>query len=173
MKKTPIVLYLLFLILSSCLSDKKNETKQNYLRWIGDIEQNDQLDELDFKICNGEDKILQYFNLGKGPLYLGEKSTILNTFKSKYKPIKEKDQNGLVRIRFIINCEGKAGRFRILQSDYSYQEIEFDKRISTQLMDLTKGIQNWKILYKNEVPVDYYMYLIFKIKNGQLSEILP
>jgi hypothetical protein len=67
-------------------------------------------------------KILQYFNLGKGPVYSGEKSKILNTFKSKYQPITDKNQNGLIRIRFIVNCEGKAGRFRVLQSDYNYQE---------------------------------------------------
>ena len=84
-----------------------------------------------------------------------------------------KNQNGLIRIRFIVNCEGKAGRFRVLQSDYSYKEKEFNKEIVSQLLSITKQINNWEVLYKQENAVDYYMYLIFKITDGQLTEILP
>jgi hypothetical protein len=173
MNKTRIIILFLFSILLSCKSEKKNEEKQEYSRWVGDIEQNDKIDELDFKVCNGDNKIFQYFNLSKGPVYKGEKSTILNTFNSKFRPLTNKEQNGLIRIRFIVNCEGKTGRFRVLQSNYNYQKFEFDKRIVTQLVDITKGIKNWEIQYRNELPIDYYMYLIFKITNGQLTEILP
>ncbi|MDT0651302.1 hypothetical protein [Autumnicola edwardsiae] len=172
MKKFLIAIILLSGFLS-CQSEKKVDEKPDYLRWVGDIEQNDQIDESDFKICNGDDYILQYFNLGEGPVYGGEKSSLLNTFKSKYKPLSNKDQNGFIRVRFIVNCEGKTGRFRVLQSDYNYQEIEFDERIVTQLVDITKEIENWQILYRSDIPVDYYMYLIFKISEGQLTEILP
>ncbi|WP_378184802.1 hypothetical protein ACE939_08415 [Aquimarina sp. W85] len=173
MKKSFLVIISFFSILCSCQTEKKVNEKQEYLRWVGDIEQNDQIDELNFKVCNGDDKTFQYFNLGKGPDYSGEKSKILNAFKSKYQPISDNNQNGLIRIRFIVNCEGIAGRFRVLQSDYNYQEIEFDKRIISQLLDITKGIENWKIQYRKEMPIDYYMYLIFKITDGQLKEIIP
>ena len=173
MKKSILKLTVLFSILCSCQTEKKASEKDEYLRWVGDIEQNDQIDETEFKVCNGDDKILQYFNLGEGPVYTGEKSKILNSFKSKYQPISDKNQNGLIRIRFIVNCEGKAGRFRVLQSDYDYQEKEFDKEIISQLLNITKGIENWKVFKRNEVPVDYYIYLIFKITDGQLTEILP
>ena|SRR5688572_25018356 len=173
MKKIIILTTVLFSLLWSCQTEKKANEKQEYLRWVGDIEKNEQIDELEFKVCNGDDKILQYFNLGKGPVYSGEKSKILNTFKSKYQPITDKNQNGLIRIRFIVNCEGKAGRFRVLQSDYNYQEKNFNKEIVSQLLNITKEIENWEVFKRNEVPVDYYMYLIFKITDGQLTEILP
>lgn len=173
MKKSISAIILLFSILWSCKKDHKNYEEHKYLRWVGDIEQNDQIDKLDFNICNGGGKILQYFNLGEGPVYNGEKSRILNTFKSRYQAISDQNQNGLIRIRFIVNCNGKAGRFRVLQSDYEYQEKEFDEEIVSQLLGITKQINNWKILYEEENPVDYYMYLIFKITDGQLTEILP
>ncbi|WP_025743856.1 hypothetical protein [Aquimarina pacifica] len=174
MKKNFILLsILLFSILWSCQTEKKVPEKQEYLRWVGDIEQNDKVDTSDFKICNGDDNILQYFNLGKGPVYKDEKLKILHTFNSKYKSTRGSNENGLIRIRFIVNCEGKTGRFRVLQSDYNYQEKEFDKEIITQLLSITKEIEQWEVLYKNETPVDYYMYLIFKISDGQLTEILP
>jgi hypothetical protein len=60
-----------------------------------------------------------------------------------------------------------------LQSDYNYQEKNFNKEIVSQLLNITKEIENWEAFKRNEVPVDYYMYLIFKITDGQLTEILP
>lgn len=173
MKKIIILSTVIFSLLWSCQTEKKADEKQEYLRWVGDIEKNEQIDELEFKVCNEDDKVLQYFNLGEGPTYSGEKSKILNTFKSKYQPITDKNQNGLIRIRFIVNCEGKAGRFRVLQSDYDYQEKNFYKEIVSQLLNITKEIENWEVFKRNEVRVDYYMYLIFKITDGQLTEILP
>lgn len=61
----------------------------------------------------------------------------------------------------------------MLQSDKDFEEIEFDNRITSQLLEITKGIENWEVLDINDVSADYYMYLIFKINNGQLTEILP
>ena len=168
-----ISILFLTLFLFSCKTEKQTQKTKKYLRWVGDIEKDTLTDNPNFKVCNGDDQILQYFNLGEGPVYNGEKSTIINTFKSNYKPITDKDQNGLIRIRFVVNCEGNADRFRILQSDYNYREIQFDKKIVTQLTNIAIGIENWQILYRDEVPVDYYMYLIFKITNGEITEILP
>jgi hypothetical protein len=94
-------------------------------------------------------------------------------FKSSYKPVEGKDQNGFIRIRFIVNCKGEAGRFRIIQSNLNFQNTEFDTKITTQLLDITRGINQWEILKRNGTPIDYYMYLILKIDNGEISEILP
>jgi len=169
MKKTLTILSSLIFVLSTCQTTEKKD----YLRWVGDIEQNNEIDNPNFKVCKGDESILQYFNTGEGPKYPGEKSRILNTFKAKYKPVADHTQNGYIRIRFVVNCEGNAGRFRILQSDYDYKEIQFDKNIVGQLLEITKEIENWEILYYNEIPVDYYLYLIFKINDGQLTEIVP
>ncbi len=173
MRKSLLNISILLSMLYSCQTEKKTGEKGDYLRWVGDIEQNDQIDPPDFKICNGDDNIFQYFNMGEGPVYPGEKSKIVHTFHSKYNPITGNNENGFIRIRFVVNCEGTAGRFRVLQSDDTYQETEFDQAIVSQLLNITKGIENWEVLKINETVVDYYMYLIFKIADGQLIEILP
>ncbi len=169
MKKTLTIISSLIFVLASCQTKEKKE----YLRWVGDIEQNNEIDNPNFKVCKGDEKILQYFNTGEGPKYFGEKSRILNTFNEKYKPVTDHTQNGYIRIRFVVNCEGNAGRFRVLQSDYEYNEIQFNKSIVDQLLKITKEIENWEILYINGIPVDYYLYLIFKINDGQITEFLP
>lgn len=172
MNKIPITLFSILLIIS-CHTDKKTKNTNEYPRWVGDIEQDSLKDGAAFETCNGDDKIFQYFNSGEGPKYAGEKSSILAKFDTEYKPVIGKDQNGLIRIRFVVNCKGKAGRFRILQSDFDYNEIEFDKEIVSQLLDITKNIEIWETTQIDGKTLDYYFYLIFKIKDGQIEEILP
>ncbi|WP_236002807.1 hypothetical protein [Luteirhabdus pelagi] len=173
MKKPFFTILLLVSMLSGCQTDKKEDKNPKYLRWVGDIVQNEQTDASGFRICNGEENVLQYFNLGEGPVYHGEKKSIVRRFKSQFTPIPDDKEDGLIRIRFLVNCEGMAGRFRVLQSDYQYQEKEFDSEIVSQLLSTTTSIEQWEVLYRNNIPVDYYMYLIFKISDGQLTEILP
>jgi len=171
-KKIILIPIIIFFI--SCKSDKRTNNEKEYLRHVGDIKHDSLADNTNFKICNGDDYVFQYFNLGDGPVYAGEKPSLIKTFKTKYKPVLGGNQNGLIRIRFIVNCEGHAGRFRDLQSDSNFNETEFDDKIVSQLMEITEGIEAWKILYSDDnKPVDYYYYLIFKITNGQISEILP
>jgi len=160
-------------IISLTACHEGNAQKEKMKRWVGDISYNQEQDNHNFVICNGKENILQYFNLGNGPSYLGGKPELVKRYKSQYSPVKGHEQNGFIRIRFIVNCEGKAGRFRMIQSDRDYQEMSFDDKITTQLMDITKKIEEWLVMYRKDDSVDYYMYLIFKIKDGEILEILP
>jgi len=150
MKKTLILI--LSILIIGCIIEKGSNNKAEYLRWVGDIEHDPSKDNRGFAICNGEDKVLQYFNLMDEPIY---------------------KQNGLIRIRFIVNCKGQAGRFRVLQSDLNFKETEFDKKVVSQLSEITEGIERWVILQRDSQPVDYYYYLVFKIIDGRITEILP
>lgn len=175
MKKTLTLIHLIIIIIfASCESDIEVNHEKEYLRHVGDIEHDSSTDNINFRICNGEDKIKQYFNLAEGPVYVGEKPSLSRAFKTNYKPVLGQKQNGLIRIRFIVNCKGQADRFRVLQADSNYNETEFDNKVVSQLMEITKGIEEWVILYNDDKqPVDYYNYLIFRITDGQITEILP
>lgn len=166
-------LFLVLLIFTFSCQSYRDIDQPKYLRWVGDIEYNDKLDNSNFKICNGEENVLQYFSTAEGPIYLGEKSALLEKFNSKYSQKYDISQNGLIRIRFIVNCEGKADRFRLIQSNFDYQDFEFNTKITLQLLDITSSIEKWEVLYQDNIAVDYYKYLIFKIKNGQIVDVLP
>lgn len=162
------------LLLGSCKTTQQVvQSNDTYTRWVGDIQPNAKLDDPDFTTCFGDTMIYQYFNFSDGPVYIGEKPTITEHYKANYTPVKGKNQYGLIRIRFVVNCEGKAGRFRALQSDEHYQPIEFDRKVLKKLVDITKQVESWEIIYHNNEPIDYYQYLIFKINDGELTEILP
>lgn len=167
--------YLLFLICILSCGQERNLSKNEYPpRHIGDIEFDEKLDNPDFELCKPE-KIIQYFSVGQGLLYEGEQIALEKEFAEKYNSEIVKKESGWIRIRFIVNCHGKTDRFRVLESDENYKEKEFDKSITSQLLQITKELKNWRGLYIQESKEgwDYYQYLIFKIKDGKIEKILP
>ncbi|MEM6805562.1 MAG: hypothetical protein AAF696_29465, partial [Bacteroidota bacterium] len=118
-------------------------------------------------------RVMQYFNNSKGLEYEGGKRMIEEAFEQNYDPEKASKESGLIRIRFIVNCEGKAGRFRIIGMNGDYEEKEFSENISQQLLSITKGLKGWKPKTFGSEVMDYYQYLIFKIENGHIIKILP
>lgn len=164
----------LFCFIVSCQTDYKNKDKQSDLRFVGDIKSDSLLDDHKFKTCNGDKHAFQYFNTSEGLKYKGEKAALVSAIQNSYKPIKSgKNQSGYIRLRFIINCQGEAGRFRVLSSDFDYRDKEFDKAIVNELLTVVKGLDGWEIMTNKEKSLDYYLYLIFKLEEGRIIEILP
>ncbi|MCZ4408995.1 hypothetical protein O3Q51_09260 [Cryomorphaceae bacterium 1068] len=164
-----LILLLAFIALTRCSTEKK---QSKYLRYVGDIEGDTLLDDPEFKLCNDEVFLKQYFNFSQGLQYEGEMLKIKEQFELAYVPV-EAQESGWVRIRFVVNCRGESGRFRMICSDENYESREFDARITDQLMSITKSLDGWKPLPDSDNPDEYYQYLIFKIENGDIIEILP
>ncbi len=110
--------------------------------------------------------------MGKGMLYEGEKKALEDFFFAQYEAVPV-DQSGWIRIRFIVNCKGETGRFRLLEADENYNPMTYDARITQQLMTFTRNVKGWMLQYDDGRAKDYYQYLIFKIKEGQLTDIMP
>ncbi|CAA9197786.1 hypothetical protein ACHRVW_16280 [Flavobacterium collinsii] len=166
---TKILKFFLFIPLVS-FGQEKSETKSVYPNYVGDIEFNSEMDNKDFELCNSK-HIYQYFNRGDGLVYEGDKLAIEKEFAEKYKSKIIKNETGLIRINFVVNCKGKTDRFRLISMNENYEEKVFVKSITEQLMSITKNLKGWE--GKKSKEIDYYQYLIFKIENGQLKEILP
>jgi len=130
------------------------------------------LDDTNFELCN-EKNAKQYHNLNEEMLYEGEKNALVNTFNTQFKSNDTISESGMIRIRFLINCKGETGRFRLVEAGYDYKEKQFDPYITDQLIKITKSLKGWKILSDKFGPKDYYQYLIFKIDAGKITEILP
>lgn len=167
MKKAWPLAFLFLLV--SCATDKD---KPKYLRLVGDIEADTEIDGDVFQLCYSEARVKQYFNFSQGIQYEGEKTAIVEAFRSNYEAV-EVPQSGWIRIRFIVNCKGESGRFRITTSNTVYQAQTFEPKITEQLLSITQSLKGWKPLPDPDDPRDYYQYLTFKIENGVLKEILP
>lgn len=102
-----------------------------------------------------------------------KKKAIANHFFGKYTAPVDTSQNGYVTIRFIVNCKGKSGRFRIQEMGFDYQQTTFTPHIKNQLLFLTEELEDWAPVTDGTTLYDFYQYLTFKIKDGQLIEVLP
>ena len=150
-------------------NDRQNHP---HSEWVGNINFDPKTDDPAFKLCAPND-VKQYFNFGKGLQYKGEKMAIETVFSQEYQPVIDTTQNGWIRIRFVVNCNGQTGRFRLMASDDDYQPKSFASPITDQLMSITKRLDGWQPLSTEDQPKDYYQYLLFKIHNGTILEILP
>lgn len=170
--------YLLICISTLFFSSSTNRTNLSQTTSIsnvvGEIFHDPRRDHHSFKICGKQDQIVQYYAFSEKP-YKGERSALIEYFKKGYhkNKLEVRNESGLIRIRFIVNCKGNAGRFRILAMSSAYQPKEFSSPLTMELLNLTKEFNRWNLMSANGIYRDYYLYLIFKIKNGQLVDILP
>ncbi|MCE2893730.1 MAG: hypothetical protein LW721_04775 [Flammeovirgaceae bacterium] len=170
--KQIIKIAFLLISFSNCKQRDEQECKDCYPENIGDIVFDKNLDDPSFKICN-PDRIFQYYNLNTGLRYKGEKPKISEHFNELKTSEIAYEQSGYITIRFIINCEGKTGYFRVQQMDNNFNRNVFDVELLEKFLLLTKQLDGWITHEKSGRSVDYYQYLTFKIEKGKLIEIMP
>jgi hypothetical protein len=166
-------IFLLAVLLPSLVScGQAPQQSVVYPTHVGDISFNEKTDDPEFKPCNSE-RVFQYYNFGKGFQYKGEKIAINEYFRSEFSALKKYNDTGFLTIRFIVNCEGKTGWFRIQQMGDDYKEKKFNKNLVEEILELTKKMDGWIPAEYESTKMDYYQYLTFKFQNGKLIEIMP
>lgn len=164
-----ILFFILYLMILSCSETK---VQKEYFNDLGEIPFDEQLDERSFKVCH-EDLTIPFNYGGFGLVYEGEKKKLVETILDKFNYPETKGQTGFVTVRFIINCEGQTGRFRVIEMDLNLKAKKFDDNISNQILDITKGLDGWKSLEKWDKAWDVQQYLTFKFEDGVITDILP
>lgn len=159
------ILFAIILLYNSCASIAQ-ET-----RWVDDIVTDSLQDGITFTLCNTDEQIIQYFNNGKGVEYIGGKATIDSLFFTKYKQV-ETNKSGIIRIRFVVNCSGKTGRFRLLSADLNYEPTDFPDSVTAQLIQITQSMDGWQTKTWKDMKIDYYQNLIFRIEQGKLINVI-
>ncbi len=160
--------YIVFFLIAGCQTTRQ---VMPYEKNIGDISFDPRTDKKSFHLCY-PNTVQQYFAFTSDKGFIDYKPRVDSLFFTTYRSVPV-NESGLIRIRFIVNCKGETDRFRMLSMNIQYEPVRFDKRITDQLLSITKNTRCWQIQMVNEKPIDYYQYLIFKINKGQLIEILP
>lgn len=129
----------------------------------------------DFQLCNKYIDIHNRFDryYYTGTRYKGGLYEIRKFFKKNYTAPKNTKDSGLIRIRFVVNCEGKAGLFESLELDKDYLPKAFHKDISRQILAYCQELQDWIPGERKGQAIDTYRFLTFRIENGAISEIFP
>lgn len=168
-------MFLIFLFVS-CSTENKLGLKK-YPDAIGDIEYVKSIDG-NFERCGTypSDPPTSFSNsyYGNGGLkYNGEMYAIKKYVLQNYKSPRILNQTGLLTIRFLINCKGQSGMFRLHSNDLELNEFKFEDQITTQLLEIVQNLNAWEILNYQDKSYDYYQYLTFKIVDSEIKEIAP
>ncbi|MVT08393.1 hypothetical protein [Chitinophaga tropicalis] len=144
---------------------------QTFPENVGDIPFDSLQDDPSFVVCNPK-QVFQYYNTGS--YYKDHKKEIIKYLLDNFRTEDSfNDQNGFLTVRFIINCNGHTGRFRLLEIDNDYQPIHFREALSQQLLSLVKQVRGWQPAVYKEKVYDSYQYITFRIRNGKIISISP
>lgn len=127
----------------------------------------------DFELCGVLNHIFDYYNGGDTYGYKGGKRVVWQHIRQNLKEEKLFDESGYLTFRFIVNCRGESGRFVTEQSDLDYQRKTFSPETVAHCYELVKGLKDWDPTHRDGEIVDAIFYFTFKLKDGQLIDILP
>lgn len=81
--------------------------------------------------------------------------------------------DGYITVHFTINCKGQMGNPGLEQMDRKFQSTSFHpdlvQHIITQVMDLT----DWPEIKPGMLYKDIHSFLMFRIKNGKITDLCP
>jgi len=136
---------------------------------VGGISFDANTDDPAFKLCN-PDNVLQIYhlktNMDETPIMVEKE------FRAKFKSQDAwKNENALIRIRFVVNCSGTADRFRLLTLSPDLKEQPINKDLEAHILSIAKSI-SWPARRAWQQTVDYYQHFSVWIVNGELSDIV-
>ncbi len=99
-------------------------------------------------------------------------------FAKHYQPVNQAGQSGLIRIQFVVNCEGEQGLVDLRSFGEDYCPKTFDCHITNQLVAICREHVatnlSLRTSEKNDArSQDVSISLTFRLENGRLIDILP
>jgi len=84
--------------------------------------------------------------------------------------------SGYIIVHFNVNCKGSLGNYGLIQMDERFNSYTFPKALVRHLFKKVGGLKDWpsttsaiEWLYYEDV----HAFLMFKIKDGKVTEVLP
>jgi len=145
--------------------------KEKFPNYIGYIDQENALLNDVYSLCD-KGSIYKTHHGAPDDAFEGSKKRFREAILSEYKN-KGYTDSGYLNFRFLVNCEGNAGWFEIVEMNLDLEEVNLNDAMVNQLFKLTSDSKHWKIFTYKEVPRNYYMYISYRIENGEIIEILP
>ena len=126
-----------------------------------------------FKVCHPHERIHDYYNGDPHAGYRTGKRGLGAVFREQLDTTLLAGVSGYLTYRFVINCEGQAGRFITEEADLDFKRIEFPQQLVQHGFEILRGLTDWEAAVFGTEPIDTYAYITLKIRDGTLLEILP
>lgn len=142
-----------------------------YKTYIGYIDQQKALLNTQYELCD-EGRIYNTYSSAGLKAYKGSKKRFRDHIFASFND-NTFTESGYLNFRFLVNCEGNAGWFEVIQMNLDLEETTLNDELVDSLFKLTSNPQNWEIIDYYEAPRNYYMYVSYRIENGKITEIIP
>jgi hypothetical protein len=168
MKKLSLILFCCFSY--SLTAQETTYKKSSYSKKkIGWIKYNSKIDSKDFLVCD-EESIYEYYQ--SNPVYIEGLLSIREYFQDKLPEIQNLfEKDGILLVRFVINCQGETGRFRAFFYHEDYKLGGENKSLGIKIADLISKMQKWISGKIEEKKVDSYQNIKFRIKQNKIVDI--
>ncbi len=147
-----------------------NEVQPKYPDYVGEIYIDKATRTTGFSLCKDENKPHGFYSSAAPHIYKKNKLAFKEFIAQQYQN-RNRDDNGYLNLRFHINCRDETGNLIINELNADLEPSNLNATLVEQLVDLSMRSENWRTA--NHPTLNYYMYLIFKIENGNVTEILP
>lgn len=153
------------------IEGKYDVNEEKYAHYIGYLGNSN--DTSTFERCD-ETKTVGWFASAATyvQIFRGGKPNFKKYIKQNYSKV-DSAENGFLNLRFIINCNGEVGHMEVNELGSNYKSTKLSPKLVEQLTKLSSRKENWIVPISKDKPTDAYMYLIYKIENGEIVEILP
>lgn len=156
---------------------KYRPSTEAYTKRVAYIDLRKALHTENFEVCDST-YIVDYYNRGRNDSiyrrteYISNKNGLRKEVLSKYENRNYSD-SGYLNFRFIVNCKGEAGAYVIHENNLDLNPKKFNSELVGQLFDITVGLKKWKPNFMKGRERDSYMYISYRIENGNITEIIP
>lgn len=160
-----ILLIAIMILFFNC--NKTKEEKVEYQNQIGDTPFDIKLDSPDFKFCDSTNVLHKraYITYKGGRKALENELLANYNFKPNYASF-----SGYFIIRFAVNCNKTAGRYRIQTLDSNFKLSASPDELKNHITIIFKDLENWnRPSYRGEV-YDGYSFHIIKLVNGKIQK---
>jgi len=123
----------------------------------------------DFSLCD-TGRLIGYYHSAAPGIYRGDKYAFKQRLQKKYRNNDYQD-SGYLNLRFYINCHGEIGYLESNELDEDLERTDHTDELVEQIIQVVMRQDNWELF--GDSNANYYMYLNFKIKDGDIVEVLP
>ena len=80
--------------------------------------------------------------------------------------------NGYIMIRFLVNCEGTSGRYRVEALNLDFSRAEAPPGLVNHTKEIIKNLDAWVKVKNPNGKEEYSKFINLKIENGQIQHVL-
>ena len=161
------IMFLIFMFfVSSC--NQLEDGKVDYENQIGDTPFNKDLDDASFKFCDSTNVLHKRALIH----YKGGSKALEEALIDRYnrKPSYQ-SFSGYFIIRFAVNCNEEAGRFRIQTLDSNFNPTDYPEDLEEQILSIVSGLKDWSLAFYKGENYDSYSFINIKMINGQIEKV--